>query len=77
MNARMLRRRLNSEGISLRQLTEESLKREACLSLDNPHESVSQIAERLGYSEPSAFHRAFKRWTGITPAQYQQKAKQP
>ena len=31
---------------------------------------VNAIAERLGYSEPSTFHRAFKKWTGRTPGQY-------
>jgi AraC-like DNA-binding protein len=32
--------------------------------------SLQQIAEQLGFSEPSAFHRAFKKWTGLTPGAY-------
>jgi AraC-like DNA-binding protein len=28
------------------------------------------IAERLGFSEPSTFHRAFKKWTGVSPGEY-------
>jgi AraC-like DNA-binding protein len=32
--------------------------------------AIAEIAYLLGYSEPSAFHRAFKRWTGQTPEQY-------
>jgi AraC-like DNA-binding protein len=32
--------------------------------------SVKQLADALGYAEPSSFHRAFKRWTGKTPADY-------
>ena len=33
-------------------------------------DSLGEIAFLLGFSEPSAFHRAFKRWTGMTPAAY-------
>jgi AraC-like DNA-binding protein len=32
--------------------------------------SIGEIAYLLGYSEPAAFHRAFKRWHGVTPAAY-------
>ncbi len=32
--------------------------------------SIHEIAEKLGFSEPSTFHRAFKKWTGITPGAY-------
>jgi len=32
--------------------------------------SIQGIAEQLGFSEPSAFHRAFKKWTGLTPGAY-------
>jgi len=31
---------------------------------------IKRIADRVGFSEVSAFHRAFKRWTGLTPARY-------
>ncbi|MEZ5504636.1 MAG: helix-turn-helix transcriptional regulator [Gammaproteobacteria bacterium] len=38
--------------------------------LENPAIPIDSIAERLGFSEASAFHRAFKRWTGKTPSEY-------
>jgi AraC-like DNA-binding protein len=51
-----------------RSLIDESRKQAAFASLNNPGISIKDAAERLGYSEPSAFHRAFKRWTHKTPA---------
>ncbi|MNP43174.1 DNA-binding transcriptional regulator AraC [compost metagenome] len=32
--------------------------------------SIGDIAEQLGFQEPSAFHRAFKKWTGESPGRY-------
>jgi AraC-like DNA-binding protein len=70
---RTLRRRLNEEGVSLTQLLEEACCRKAEEQLRRPHESIKEIASRLGYSEVSAFHRAFKRWTGETPTEYRRR----
>jgi AraC-like DNA-binding protein len=70
VSQRALRRRLSAEGLSVSQLLEEARRTIACEELRRPGGSIKDVADRLGYSEPSAFHRAFKRWTGQTPAEY-------
>ncbi len=77
MTRRTLRRRLSAEGISLSDLLDEACCRQAKEELSRQHESIKEIAERLGYSETSAFHRAFKRWTGLTPSEYRANVTQP
>jgi AraC-like DNA-binding protein len=64
-----LRRQLSGAGVSLSQLVAEVRCERARRALRG-REPIKQIAAHLGFSEPSAFHRAFKRWTGKTPAQY-------
>ncbi|QNG17655.1 AraC family transcriptional regulator [Rhodococcus triatomae] len=64
-----LRRLLRQDGTSLNQLREEVL-RDAAIAGLRRGESVDELSGRLGFSEPSAFRRAFKRWTGSTPSTY-------
>ena len=64
-----LRRLLRHEGTSLNQLREEVLRDTAISGLARG-DSVDELSARLGFSEPSAFRRAFKRWTGTTPGAY-------
>ncbi|MGC0362522.1 AraC-like DNA-binding protein [Rhodococcus sp. 27YEA15] len=64
-----LRRLLRRDGTSLNQLREEVLRDVAIAGLGRG-ESVEALSARLGFSEPSAFRRAFKRWTGDTPSSY-------
>ncbi|MEE4203056.1 MAG: AraC family transcriptional regulator ligand-binding domain-containing protein [Halieaceae bacterium] len=65
-----LRRRLASEGTSFTEL-KVSIRRDIALHyLGKPGHSIEQIAYRAGFSEASAFTRAFKSWTGVTPYAY-------
>lgn len=70
MSPRSLRRRLSDEGHSLSALVDEVRREVALTELSNPEMPIKRIADRVGFSEVSAFHRAFKRWTGMTPARY-------
>ncbi len=70
MKVRSLRRRLGAEHASLTDLLDEARLRVAERELAKPGASIKEVAHDLGFSEASAFHRAFKRWSGRTPAQF-------
>jgi AraC-like DNA-binding protein len=70
ISAQHLRRRLREEGTSVGAIREELLRDLAITGLARG-DSVDSVSSRLGFSEASAFRRAFKRWTGATPAAYQ------
>jgi AraC-like DNA-binding protein len=67
VNARTLERRLKAHGVVYRDLLEDTRRRLALEYLKDKRRTISEIALLLGYSEVSAFSRAFKRWTGSTP----------
>ncbi|WP_171169938.1 AraC family transcriptional regulator [Streptomyces sp. I05A-00742] len=69
-----LRRRLAAEGTSYRLLKDEVRRDAALAGLAAGRESAAELAVRLGYSEDTAFHRAFRRWTGTTPGAYRREA---
>ncbi|WP_433736738.1 AraC family transcriptional regulator [Pseudomonas putida] len=65
-----LRRHLRDEGTSFQALKDHLRRDIAIYHLSRNDLPLQQIAEQLGFSEPSAFHRAFKKWTGLTPGMY-------
>lgn len=65
-----LRRRLESEGISFQEVKDD-LRRDLAINLlCNSARPVEDIALELGFKENSAFYRAFKKWTGLSPGSY-------
>lgn len=65
-----LRRHLREEGSSFQELKDHLRRDLAIYHLGRDELSINALAEQLGFSEPSAFHRAFKKWTGLTPGAY-------
>jgi AraC-like DNA-binding protein len=75
VGARTLQRRLHEHGTSYARLLDDVRSETARRWVEQRTMSFGEIAFGLGFSEPSAFHRAFKRWTGVTPRDYQASAK--
>ena len=65
-----LRRRLADDGTTLRGVRDAVLRDAAITALVESGEPIGDLAPRLGFSEPSAFTRAFRRWTGNPPSAY-------
>ena len=70
VSARTLQRRLESEGTTFAEVYDETRRATAMEYLRNPRVAIKDAAFRVGFSEPSTFYRAFRRWTGATPADY-------
>ncbi|MCF4763307.1 AraC family transcriptional regulator, partial [Acinetobacter baumannii] len=72
LSPQTLRRRLAAEGKSY-QGVKDALRRDAAIHLLlNPELTLEDVAQQVGFSETSTFHRAFKKWTGVTPGLYRQ-----
>lgn len=72
MSARTLHRRLAEHGTSFRRVVGQVRRDLAERYLRDKALAIGEIAFLLGFSEPSAFHRAFKRWTGHPPRAYRE-----
>lgn len=74
-SASTLRRRMEAEGQSY-QAIKDHLRRDMAITLlSDSTMSVMDIAAELGFAETSAFHRAFKKWTGANPGEYRRSVK--
>jgi AraC-like DNA-binding protein len=69
-SARTLQRRLGEEGSAFHELVHETRSALAKKYLRKGELAICEIAYLLGFSQPSAFHRAFQRWTGMTPRSF-------
>ena len=75
VSVRTLHRSLAAEGTSYRRLLDQLRLDIAERHLTDDRMSVAEVAFLLGFSELSAFHRAFKRWTGRTPVTFRAEAR--
>jgi AraC-like DNA-binding protein len=77
ISPRTLQRRLSAHGVSYQAVLEDTRREAAGRHISESKLAICEIAFLLGYSEPAPFHRAFKRWYGMTPqafrAQHQMK----
>jgi AraC-like DNA-binding protein len=73
MSPRTLERRLKEHGLAFKKLVDDTRRRFALNYIRDRKNTLAEVAFLLGYSEVSAFNRAFKRWTGSTPLDYRRK----
>jgi len=74
MSSRTLQRKLAEANTSYLQLVDDTRKDLALRYIEDERRSVTDITFSLGFSQPSAFTRAFKRWTGLSPSDYRTRA---
>lgn len=70
MSGRTLQRKLREHGTSHQELLDQMRRDLALRYLREPEMAICEVAYLLGFSESSALHRAFKRWTGQTPKEF-------
>jgi AraC-like DNA-binding protein len=72
MTRSTLRRRLQEEGQPFQAIKDQLRRDRAMAALGLPDKTIMEISNDLGFAEPSAFYRAFKKWTNHSPAEYRQ-----
>ncbi len=75
LGARTLQRRLRDRGLAYNDIVEQVRQEESFRYLRREDLQISEIAIRLGYSEVSAFDRAFRRWSGTSPLAFRRAAR--
>jgi len=74
VSRRTLQRRLAEQGTNYKTLFDEARRELALRYIGEQGMSIKEATYVLGFSEPSNFTRAFKRWTGASPSQYFEQA---
>lgn len=74
MSPRTLQRHLKEHGSEFKALVDDTRRRFSLDYLKDQENTLTEIGYLVGYSEVSAFNRAFKRWTGSTPSEYRRAA---
>ena len=70
LSLRTLQRKLSQEQVKYQDILAEERFAKAQLLLKQNTLSIDEIAERLGFTETTSFYRSFKKWAGITPAEF-------
>jgi len=65
-----LRRHLKHEGYTYQSIKDDLRRDIAIGELQGTRRTIADIASAVGFAEPSAFHRAFRKWTGMRPGDY-------
>ncbi|WP_256670069.1 AraC family transcriptional regulator [Pseudomonas sp. L-22-4S-12] len=74
LSPKTLARRLQQDHLDFSTLLDQARRDAALLAVSSGDLGLADIGHSLGFAEPSIFWRAFKRWTGMTPAQWRQRA---
>jgi AraC-like DNA-binding protein len=70
MSRRTLQRKLAEADLTYQKLVDDTRRDLAMRHLEDPRHSITDVTFLLGFSQQSAFTRAFKRWTGVSPSEY-------
>jgi AraC-like DNA-binding protein len=74
LSARTLQRRLSEDGFPFRDLLEKTREELALRYLEDPAIGLAEVGSLVGFSDVSAFYKAFRRWTGSTPGQLRERS---
>jgi AraC-like DNA-binding protein len=70
VSPRTLKRKLQQHGTSFQLLLDEARRRDSLRLIEDPTLTLAAVGERVGYSDPASFTRAFRKWTQQTPSAY-------
>ena len=73
MSTRTLKRKLADRGTTFSAIVDDLRRQRALLLLDDRALSIAEVAAAVGYTELANFTRAFRRWTGTTPAAHRKR----